>query len=171
MSFCCVCEKTRHRLFFGCFLLLSPRGAYILLLPSHLRRVFLSSGAFSSSSKSESSVSAFGSAGGSATGLVSLVSSLVSSFFIVVCVVVCVTAYVTGIVVGATARVGALDSTLQPPPQLLREARLPLRSQRPLVPTLCRRHAASCPQAAPSSASASSVVSVFFRGSRRVCSQ
>ena len=81
MSFCCVCEKTRHRLFFGCFLLLSPRGAYILLLPSHLRRVFLSSGAFSSSSKSESSVSAFGSAGGSATGLVSLVSSLVSSFF------------------------------------------------------------------------------------------
>ena len=81
MSFCCVCEKTRHRLFFGCFLLLSPRGAYILLPPSHLRRVFLSSGAFSSSSKSESSVSAFGSAGGSATGLVSLVSSLVSSFF------------------------------------------------------------------------------------------
>lgn len=81
MSFCCVCEKTRHRLFFGCFLLLSPRGAYILLLPSHLRRVFLSSGAFSSSSKSESSVSAFGSAGGSATGLVSLVSSLVSSSF------------------------------------------------------------------------------------------
>ena len=79
MSFCCVCEKTRHRLFFGCFLLLSPRGAYILLLPSHLRRVFLSSGAFSSSSKSESSVSAFGSAGGSATGLVSLVSSLISS--------------------------------------------------------------------------------------------
>lgn len=81
MSFCCVCEKTRHRLFFGCFLLLSPRGAYILLFPSHLRRVFLSSGAFSSSSKSESSVSTFGSAGGSATGLVSFTSSLVSSFF------------------------------------------------------------------------------------------
>ena len=40
-----------------------------------------------------------------------------------------------------------------------------------LSPTLCRRHTATCPHASASSASASSVVIVFRRGSRRSCWQ
>ena len=77
MSFSSVCEKTGHRLLFGCFLLLSSRSTFAVMCSPSLRRVFLSSGTVSSSS-SKSELSA--SAGFSTSDLVSFGVSFAVSF-------------------------------------------------------------------------------------------